>query len=258
MKGTHHEKWFVLLLAGVFMLTSAQMAIAGNGPKKPKAKNVILMISDGQGFNHMRVNNYYTGITPEYESFGHKFAMQTYAANNQSGFDADAMAADFSYANNGATDSASAATAMYTGIKIYDGQINMTTDGEPITTFFEMAAEAGKSIGAVSSVQMTHATPAAVYGHNASRNNYDQLGQEGIYGSNPIENNDWYAALNYYDNLKVLVGAGHPDYNNDNMLNPAVSDKYVGGTDTAIDVWDGPPPNGWTLVETKEAFEAVA
>lgn len=78
------------------------------------------------------------------------------------------------------------------------------------------------------SAQMTRAAPAAVYGHNASRINYDQLGQEGIYGSNPIENNDWYDALNYGGNLKVLMGAGHPDDDNDNRLNPAVSDKYVG------------------------------
>jgi alkaline phosphatase len=263
------KKIFVLLLSGVFLLSSFQMAIAGKGPKKPKAKNVILMISDGQGFNHMRVTNYYTGITPEYENFGHKFGMQTSSANNPAGYDAAAMAAYFDYAKSGYTDSASAASAMYTGIKIYDGQINMTTDQQTITTYFEMAAEAGKSIGAVSSVQLSHATPAAVYGHNSSRSNYAALGYEGVYGSNPLDNlanngniplagdNNLYDSLNYYDNLKVLMGAGSGDYNDNGVYDTSRTDRYVGGVDAWAEIKDN-APNGWTFVESKDDFEKVA
>lgn len=263
------KKFFVSLLAGVFLLVSFQTAIAGKGPKKPKAKNVILMISDGQGFNHMRVTNYFTGITPEYENFGHKYGMQTNSANNLAGYDAAAMAANFEYANSGATDSASAATAMYTGIKIYDGQINMTTDQQPITTYFEMAAQAGKSIGAVSSVQLSHATPAAVYGHNSSRNNYAAIGYEGVYGSNQLDNqpnsnnnplagnNVRYDSLNYHDNLKVLMGAGSGDYNDNGAFDESKSDQYVGGDLAWADIKDG-APNSWTFVETKADFELVA
>jgi alkaline phosphatase len=256
------------------------MAFAGKKEKKvknPKAKNVILMISDGQGFNHMRVTNYFTGITPEYEQFGHKFAMQTNSADNPVGYyDPASMASDFGYANIGATDSASAATAMYTGVKIYDGEINMTTEdpSQPIMTFFEMAAQAGKSIGAVSSVQLSHATPGAVYGHNSSRNHYAAIGYEGVYGSNPLDsksnnsgdgvdahiagNNVLYDSLNYFDNLKVLMGAGSGDYDDNGVYNTSKTDKYLGGVDAWADITDGVAPNGWTFVESKEDFEKVA
>jgi alkaline phosphatase len=257
---------FALVAAFSINIASAKDRIK----HKKKAKNVILMISDGQGFNHMRVTNYYTDSTPVYENFEYKFGMQTNSANNPAGYDPASMAANFLYAKGGATDSASAATAMYTGAKIYDGVINMTTGSEPLTTYFEMAAQAGKSIGAVSSVQFSHATPAAVYGHNSSRNNYAAIGFEGLYGSNPLDyqpnngdnpiagNNGLYDSLNYYGNLKVLMGAGHGDYDNNGTYDPTLTDKYVGGTAAWMDFKTPPAPNGWTLVETKAAFEAVA
>lgn len=267
----------ILSAAVVFtiILSFSQLTFAvpnGVGKKTAKAKNVILMISDGQGFNHMRVTNYYTGMTPVYENFGHKFAMQTNSANNIFGYDPEYMAADFRFAMSGATDSASAATAMYTGQKIFDSVINMTADipSIPILTYFEQAAEAGKSIGAVSSVQFSHATPAAVYGHNSSRNNYAAIGYEGVYGSNPLDmqpnsgenpvagNNKLYDSLNYYNNLKVLMGAGSGDYDDNGIQNSTKTDKYVGGAAAWVDITDGTAPNDWTLIETKADFEAVA
>ncbi|MFZ3157235.1 MAG: hypothetical protein WA124_06995 [Smithella sp.] len=51
------KKMLIGLVAGSFMLASASMALA-NGRE---AKNVILMISDGQGFNTVRATDYYTG-----------------------------------------------------------------------------------------------------------------------------------------------------------------------------------------------------
>lgn len=258
------------IILSFFQVTFA--APKGVGKKPAKAKNVILMISDGQGFNHMRVTNYYTGIRPVYENFGHKFAMQTNSANNIFGYDPEHMAANFRFAMSGATDSASAATAMYTGQKIFDGVINMTAGipSMPILTYFEQAAKAGKSIGAVSSVEFSHATPAAVYGHNSSRNNYAAIGYEGVYGANPLNskpnsgdipeagNNNLYDSLNYYNNLKVLMGAGHGDYNDNGVYDVTKTDRYVGGTVAWRDIIDGTAPNGWTLIETKADFEAVA
>jgi len=222
------------------------------------AKNVILMISDGQGFNTVQATDYYTGTTPVYEAFPVQLSMQTFSANNSVGYDPAQMWSNFNFQDWNPTDSASAATAMYAGQKIYDGQINMTTSGAPIKTFFEQYAQLGHSIGAVSSVEITHATPAAVYGHNVSRNNYAQIGTEGVYGSLPSEQNAFYDSLNYYDNLKVLMGAGHGNYDNNGNYNPAVSDKYAGGTTTFNDIIDGSAPNGWSFIESKEDFQALA
>ena len=77
-------------------------------------------------------------------------------------------------------DSASTATSLSTGHKTYSGTINMD---ESMTTEYETIAEKLKSqmgykIGVVSTVNLNHATPAAYYAHQASRNNYYEIGVE--------------------------------------------------------------------------------
>ena len=76
-------------------------------------------------------------------------------------------------------DSASTATSISTGHKTYSGTINMD---ETMTVKYETIAEQlrdeGYDIGVITSVNLNHATPAAFYCHQASRNNYYEIGQE--------------------------------------------------------------------------------
>lgn len=218
------------LIAGVF---TGAMLFCTAMDASAAAKNVILMISDGQGFNTVKATEYYTGSTAVYENFDVKYGMQTHSANNPAGYNPASMASDFNYMKSGATDSASAATAMYTGQKIYDGQINISTTGTPITTFFETAALAGKSTGAVSSVEFSHATPAAVAAHNISRNNYSQIANEMIYNTS----------------LDVIMGAGYP---------VSGADKYIGGATVLSDVADGSTTAGHTFINNVTDFKALA
>ncbi|MBN2212308.1 MAG: alkaline phosphatase [Sedimentisphaerales bacterium] len=233
---------------GFIILLSIQMASAQS------AKNVILMISDGQGFNTITATDYYTGTPAVYSSFNVKFGVRTNSANTPE-YDPVGMAGSFTYAKGGYTDSAAAATAMFSGVKVNDDRINVANDGTPLQTFFEQAAWAGRSIGAISSVELSHATPAAVYSHNYNRDYYEEIANEGIYGSNPNSHNAFYDAGNYNGNFKVLMGAGHPDYTNNNTYDPSVSDAYIGGMATWADITDGSTPNGWTLVEDKLDFQ---
>jgi len=239
-----------------------------------EAKNVILMISDGAGFNTFRLTDKYYNETPVYEGADFvKFGMQTYSASRPVAYDSAQMfnGTSATFAMSNYTDSASAATAMYTGVKNYDGEVNWTTDDKPLTTYFEQAANLkNRSIGAVSSVEVSHATPAAVYGHNSSRNNYAAIGTEGVYGSNPLNGtggsgsnnpsagtNGLYDSLNYNGNLKVLMGGGSGDYNDNGVGDTTKTDQYVGGDAAWTDIKDG-APNGWTVAQTKAEFEAVA
>ena len=208
---------FTAFAAGGLLLGASSLHAQGT-------KNVILMISDGAGFNTFRATDLYTQETPVYEKSDFvKYGMQTYSASRPVAYDSTKMfnGKDTTFAMSNFTDFASAATAMYTGVKNYDGEVNWTTDDQPLTTYFELAAKLkDRSIGAVSSVEFSHATPAAVYGHNSSRNNYAAIGYEGVYGSNPVNNllnsgdhpqagdNNNYDSKNYYDNLTVLMGAG--------------------------------------------------
>ena len=79
-----------------------------------------------------------------------------------------------------APDSASTATSIATGHKTYSGMIHVDETG---TKSFETIAERlheqkDWEIGVISSVNLNHATPAAFYAHQASRNNYYEIGQE--------------------------------------------------------------------------------
>lgn len=79
-----------------------------------------------------------------------------------------------------APDSASTATSIATGEKTYSGMINVDVTG---TEKFETIAEKlhdqkDWEVGIISSVNLNHATPAAFYAHQASRNDYYEIGLE--------------------------------------------------------------------------------
>ena len=77
-------------------------------------------------------------------------------------------------------DSASTATSIASGHKPYSGVLNMNeAKNKTYTTIAEaLKNEMGYKIGIVSSVNINHATPAAFYAHQASRNNYYEIGLE--------------------------------------------------------------------------------
>ncbi len=82
-------------------------------------------------------------------------------------------------------DSANTAMAMTSGVKSYKNAINVDATGAPVTAIAHLAQERGYAVGAVSSVPMTHATPAAAYAHNVARHDFqdlarDMLGQPSI------------------------------------------------------------------------------
>ena len=77
-------------------------------------------------------------------------------------------------------DSASTATSISTGHKTHSGTINMD---ESKTVSYETIAEKvkkqlGYKAGIISTVNLNHATPAAFYAHQASRNSYYEISQE--------------------------------------------------------------------------------
>lgn len=77
------------------------------------------------------------------------------------------------------TDSASSATSLTAGIKTYNNAINVSEDGEQVIPIARMLqSERNYSIGIVSSVPFSHATPAAGYANNVSRNDYQDLSRD--------------------------------------------------------------------------------
>ncbi|NTW51545.1 MAG: hypothetical protein HGB22_03015 [Chlorobiaceae bacterium] len=93
------------------------------------------------------------------------------------------------WAGNVATDSASAATAMSTGVKTDGGNICWLS-GDPVngslTTIAEtLKADLGYAIGVVTTVPFSHATPAGFVSHNVSRSNYQDIAHEILFTTEP-------------------------------------------------------------------------
>jgi len=80
-------------------------------------------------------------------------------------------------------DSASAATAMFTGNATLGGVVNMdTTKTQEFTIISELAKAAGYKIGTITTVSIDHATPACFYAKQASRSDYYNIGLQLVSG----------------------------------------------------------------------------
>ena len=75
-------------------------------------------------------------------------------------------------------DSAGTATAMNSGVKTYNGSIGVDVHGMQLKTAAHAAQELGLAVGVISSVPISHATPAATYAHNVNRNDYQDLSRD--------------------------------------------------------------------------------
>jgi len=249
------------------------------------AKNVILMVSDGAGFNGWLATDYYQGLAgqqsyqiqrpdgtmPVVYGMRHDALNLIDASGNiitriedipsaagavEQGYDPttrwerleNAFLNDFAPLNapyTSYTDSAAAGTALMSGRKTANGRINVDWSGQmEFRTIAEIAMERDRSAGVVASVMISHATPAAVIARNASRNNYEDI------FINMVESD-----------LTVIMGAGHPYYDASGASSqPEDGDafRFVGGEETFNALTGEAGLNGFTFIDAKSQFEALA
>ena len=79
---------------------------------------------------------------------------------------------DFSHAY---TDSSSSATSLCAGIKTFNGAINVDHAGRQVEPIARQLQRDGFAIGVVTSVPISHATPACAYANNVTRNDFQDL-----------------------------------------------------------------------------------
>jgi alkaline phosphatase len=104
------------------------------------------------------------------------------------------------------TDSASSATSMTSGIKTYNASINVDVHAKHVSPVArDVQAELGFAVGVVTSVPISHATPAAAYANNVSRDDYQDLTRD-LVGLPSVAHRN--APLPGVD---VLIGAGWGD-----------------------------------------------
>jgi alkaline phosphatase len=73
------------------------------------------------------------------------------------------------------TDSASSATSMTAGVKTYNVAVNCDALGRPVKPISQQLQEQGWAIGVVTSVPISHATPACAYANNVHRDDYQDI-----------------------------------------------------------------------------------
>ncbi len=76
------------------------------------------------------------------------------------------------------TDSASAATSMTCGVKTFNGAVGVDRNGKPVPSVAHLAQARGFGVGVVSSVPISHATPATAYGQNVTRLDFQDLSRD--------------------------------------------------------------------------------
>lgn len=215
-------------------------------------KNIIFMISDGCGYNHIDAASIFEHGKTEvqvYEQFPVKYGMTTYPADGV-GYDPESAWSDFEYVKNKLTDSAASATAMATGIKTYNGAIGVDSDKKKLKNIIERAEELGKATGVVTTVQFSHATPAAFLAHNEQRSNYVEIAKEMILDSR----------------VDVIMGTGHPYYEKNGQPKTNGSFKYVGGEEVWTALVNGTVGNdadgdgindAWILIQDRTDFQKM-
>ncbi|WP_428675251.1 alkaline phosphatase [Roseibium sp.] len=154
--------------------TAAQAELARKAAVQPitkKARNVILLVADGNGvgtnyatrlFDGQQKGNFGDENVLAHETFPHLALAKTYNVNAQT------------------PDSAGTGTAMHTGVKTKAGVIGVDetlnrgdcsqVEAATIANAAEVFSAMGKSVGVISTARLTHATPASAYAHAADRN----------------------------------------------------------------------------------------
>jgi alkaline phosphatase len=222
--------------------------------KPPAPKYVIVMIGDGMAYNHVTASSYYQYGKADwqvYNRFPVKVAVATYGteACDPKGYDPVMAWKDFDYVKKCPVDSAAAATALATGVATYNAGIGVDPDKNPVMNVIEAAEMLGKSTGVVTSVPVSHATPAGFVAHNVHRNNYFEIAAE-MFDLSAVD---------------VIMGAGHPWYFSNGMKRETVNYRYISehtwmglvNGEARSDADGDGIPDAWTLIETREDFQAL-
>ncbi|MDO4587078.1 MAG: alkaline phosphatase [Planctomycetia bacterium] len=224
------------------------------------AKNVILMIGDGFGFNTDIAGTYWRYGQANAQTY-HKFpkhlgvmtfsiSKEDYSPDKAQGYNPETIWKNPDGQLEGTeytriTDSAAAATALNSGQKTKNSQLGIDFNGQPLKLYSEYAQEAGRSIGIVTTTNFVDATPAAVVAHQSSRGDFLAICQEQL-------NNQ---------NVKVLFGAGHPEYKRGAVeleTDPELDYKYVGGQETWEKIVKNDGYLNLTFFDDLASFEKLA
>ncbi|KVX56689.1 alkaline phosphatase [Burkholderia cepacia] len=230
---------------------AAALAVAGfacgAAQAAGQAKNVIFFLGDGMGPTTATASRIYkVGESGQLtmEKLARTARIKTFSNDAQT------------------TDSAPSMAAYMTGVKMNNEVLSMSSDtravapgsdangnktvnncapgnGQPVATLLELAKARGKAVGAITTTELTHATPAATYSHICHRDaQYDIAAQAAPGGAG------YNTALG--DGVDVLMGGGR---NHWTPFDPVANRR---GRADGRNLLNEMKAKGYTVVATKD------
>lgn len=125
------------------------------------ATNCIFLVVDGMGRGTLSIANDFS-----LKNFGRELNWIQLLKNKS----VNTSLQNTASANSLVTDSAAAGSAWASGLRVPNGQINVTAEGKFMKPLFSRAKEKGLSVGLVTTTRITHATPASFVSSVYDRN----------------------------------------------------------------------------------------
>jgi alkaline phosphatase len=151
-----------------FELIAAEPAADLSGKGK-KAKNIIFLVSDGMSTGTLNMADLYlnrkTGKGSEW--------MQLYKDSRVS-----RALMDTASASSIVTDSSAGSSSWGGGVRVPNGSLNVGAKGEKYLPILQKFKMAGKKVGCVTTVPITHATPAGFCVNSESRSSQPEIAEQ--------------------------------------------------------------------------------
>lgn len=148
--------------------STAQNIDLDSSSKNKKAKNIILLVSDGMSTGTLNMTDLYlnrkTGKGSNW--------LQLYKENRVS-----RALMDTASASSIVTDSAAASSSWGGGFRVNNGSLNVGPNGEANLPIWQKFKKKGKMAGCVTTVPITHATPAGFCVSTKSRNSQEEIAE---------------------------------------------------------------------------------
>ena len=218
-----------------------------------EAKNIIFFLGDGMGpstITASRIFKYGEDGSLTMDKLERTARVKTYSYDAQT------------------TDSAPSMAAYMTGVKMANEVISMTsetvatspskdangnltvnncasTNGKSVPTILELAKAKGKAVGAITTTELTHATPAATFSHICNRNAQYAIAAQAVPGGA-----GYNSALG--DGVDVLMGGGR------NHFTPYDAATNKTGRADGRNLLTELAAKGYTVAATKAEMNAAA
>lgn len=161
MKRRHFLRNSAMVGLGSLFLPSVAMARADEEFKRSTTKNIIYMVSDGMSAGTLVMSDLYCKRILGRSSNWINLYEQNLAVKSYM---------DMQSLSSVVTDSAAASSSWGGGYRVPNGRLNVGANGRHYTPILQKFKKAGKKVGCVTTVPITHATPAGFSVNSKARN----------------------------------------------------------------------------------------